>query len=207
MVNRLSELDNTRDTVNTRPYSAYIRFMKLALPLFAIGLVLVLILWPQFTAIQTEPLNETDLKALKRAETQNTLLNPVFNTQDSKGRPVTITASEASQKKSNSELVNLTSPTATLKNDDGESKLSADDGVYNQNDKTITLNRNIVIRGQNNATLETDDLVADIENGRATSQSKATLTTDQGVVTGSRITIENNGAKTIFQGPAKAVIK
>lgn len=203
---RLSGLDNTRDAVNTRPYTAYIRFMKLALPLFAIGLIMVLILWPQITAIKTEPLNEADLKALKRAETENRLLNPVFNTEDKDGRPITITAAQASQKKSDEGLINLTSPSATLTDQGEQSMISADEGTYNKIDKTIILNNNIVISGENKGTLTTDSLTADINNGRAESESKATLTTDQGTITGRKIIIENNGAKTTFQGPAKAVI-
>lgn len=208
---RLSGLDNNRnDKVNTRPYSSAIRVLKLILPLFAIGLIMILIIWPQLSAVPTEPLNEADLEAIKSSERENRLLNPTFSVEDNKGRPIRITAIEAVQYKDNDAVINLSTPHATLRMseaDNDTSDLTADEGVFDRKAQIITLTDNVIIKGQkDDITLQTDSLTADLKSGRAESNAQATLTSPQGTITGQKVIVENNGAKTIFEGPAKAVI-
>ena len=167
---------------------------------------MMLFLWPQLSAIKTEPLAQSDLDALKNAKTENRLLNPIYNTTDNKNRPMTITADEAIQNKSDQSSVTLVTPSATLKDNGNSTTLTANDGQYNQDDAIIHLQNKVVVQNSNETTLETEDLTADIKNGTAYSNSPAKLTTSNGVIEGQKITIENNGQKTIFQGPAKAVI-
>lgn len=205
--NRLQGLDNNaRRAVNTRPYSAFIRLLKLALPLLAVGMVMVLILWPRLSAIKTEPLGKADLQALEQAETETRLLNPVYNTADDKGRPFTITADEAVQKRADDTTITLTTPSASLKDNGTVTTLTADQGQYNQTDKVMVLKNNVTLKDSNDNILETDTLTTDIKSGRAYSDSPAILTTPNGTIEGQKILIEENGQKTIFQGPAKAVI-
>jgi lipopolysaccharide export system protein LptC len=205
--NRLSGLESRVTATNTRSYSVIVRFLKLILPLTAIGLILMLFLWPQLTSVPIEPLNEKDVEALQRSERENRLLNPVFSTQDEKGRPVQVTANEAVQYKDNDRVINLKTPKATLhQNDDSISSLTASNGIYDRISKTIILNEDIVISGQNGMNLQTERLVADLKTGDAQSEGEAILTTKQGTIIGQKIIIERNGAKTIFEGPAKAVM-
>lgn len=206
---RLAGLEHSNVTSHGRSYSILVRFLKLVLPLLAIGLVLLLLLWPQITAVPVQPLDEQDVRALQDSARENRLLNPVFSAQDEKGRPVNITAAEAIQYKENDHIITLSAPTATIRDQDdpeSQSSLSAKNGVYNRLSKTIILRQDIVIKGDNDMVLETDELVADLGSGNAQSKDTATLKTNQGVVTGQKIIIERNGAKTIFEGPAKAVM-
>lgn len=206
MNTRLSGLENTTDYGSVKPYSAFVRLLKLVLPIFAIGIVLLLVLWPQLTAIKTEPLGKADIKALQEAKTENRLLKPVFNTQDDKNRPITITADEAIQVRTKKHIVELIKPSATLKEDDGAMVLNADHGQYDQSKKIISLQNNVSVTNEDGTILETQSLTMDIANGTAQSHAPAKLTLPNGVIEGQKIRIENNGQKTIFEGPAKAIL-
>lgn len=206
-MDRLQELHHDGKTVNNgRFYSVFIRFMRLFLPLAAVAIVMVLFLWPQISAVRIEPLNERDLQDLKQAESENRLLLPVYNTQDDKGRPMVITAGEAIQKRTDRDYIDLVEPSATLKQEDGDMTITSDKGQYNQVTKIISLQGGVVLSDPSQNTLETETLDANIAAGTAESHSPARLTTKNGTVVGQKVIVEDNGQKTIFQGPAKAVI-
>jgi lipopolysaccharide export system protein LptC len=204
---RLQGLDSRQDTQNVVAYSSFIRVLKIFLPLAALGVIGILLVWPQLQKIAESPLGQLDIQALQQAETENRLLQPVFNTQDDKGRPVTITAEEAVQKKSNENLIELNKPSAILKGDDRDTTLNAEQGAFDQKNNVIILNTNVVIQDSQNNVLQTQSLTADITNNNVSSNEPTTLTTPQGKIEGQGIIIENNGTKTIFKGPAKAVIQ
>ncbi len=92
--------------------------------------------------------------------------------------------------------------------DEGENavQFEANEGVYDQDKKIITLQDNVVIHGVDDTTLTTQGLTANIHTGIATSTSPAILETQQGTIQGQSVTIDQNAQITTFQGPAKAVI-
>ncbi len=204
--NRLQDIENTSVARNVQPYSKFVRALRIFLPVGILAIIAILVLWPLFKDMQTTSLTNADLSALKKAETQNTLLNPTFNTQDANGKLVTIQASEATQNKSTSNLINLKGLSAQMDEGDKAIQFKADSGVYDQGNKTITLNNNVEILGADNTTLKTDGLEANIETGIAKSTSPAILQTEQGVIEGQSVIINQNDQTTTFQGPAKAVI-
>ena len=156
--------------------------------------------------IHTEPLTKQDLTALRQAETQNRLLQPTFNTQDSKGRLVKIQAKEAIQNKTSGHLVHLKTLNAQMDEGKDAVQFEANEGIYDQDKKIITLQDNVVIHGVDDTILTTQELTANIHTGVATSTSPATLETQQGTIQGQSVTIDQNAQTTTFQGPAKAVI-
>lgn len=205
---RLQGLENTRQQ-NPRystAHSAVIRSLKIVLPLSALAMVGVLLLWPRLSSIQTVPLSESDVAALQQAQKENALLDPVFSTEDDKGRPMVITATEAKQDRDTPDMIDLTTPHATLKDNGTTMTIDAERGQYDQSQKIMYLENNVTLRDSDNNILETQSLTADIAKGAAQSHSAATLTTPDGTIEGRTIRIENNGERTIFQGPAKAVL-
>lgn len=204
--NRLSGLDNKTVSGNVQPYSRFIRFIRLFLPLGILFILALLVLWPVLSKIETEPLSVRDIQALREAETQNQLLNPLFNTIDSDGRPVTIKAQEATQNKSSSNQIYLRAPAAQMNTGDNAIQFQADEGIYDQDLKTIQLNNNVVIQDTDNNILTTQGLTADINAGTATSNTPAQITTKHGAIMGESVIIDHHNQTTIFKGPAKAVI-
>ncbi len=163
-------------------------------------------LWPQLSKIQTEPLNENDLKALKKAQSENNLSRPVFNTTDEKGNLVEISADNARQKKDGTGQIMLDSPSARLDDNGNVLEFGATQGVYNQETKILSLQNGVTLKDSDNNLLETDHLTADMQNNIATSKTPAKLTTNQGVIEGQSVVIDQQNQTTTFKGPAKAVI-
>jgi LPS export ABC transporter protein LptC len=204
--NRLQDIENTSVAQNVQPYSNFVRGVRLFLPVGILAIIGVLILWPALQKIQTEPLTEQDLAALKQAETQNKLLSPTFNTQDSKGRLVKIEAKEAVQNKSSGNLIHLKTLNAQMDEGKNAIQFEANNGIYDQDKKIILLNDDVKIHGKNDSLLTTQNLKANIDTGVATSSSPAILEIQQGVIQGQSVIIDQNAQTTTFQGPAKAVI-
>ncbi len=203
---RLSGLDFKNDDVNIQPYSRFIKSLQLILPLGILLIIGVLILWPQLSKIETEPLSPQDVKALRQAESQNTLLRPVFNTLDSKGNPVTISADNAVQKRDQDDFVILEKPSASMNDNSRILQFNADNGEYNQTTKILTLSNNVTIQDSDNNVLEVEDITADIQKNIAYSDSPAKLTTNHGTIEGQSVILDQENQITIFKGPAKAVI-
>lgn len=204
--NRLSNLDHKNVSGDVRIYSNFVKSLRIILPLMCIIIVGVLLLWPQLSKIKTEPLDASDLKALKQAKTANTLSKPIFNTLDEKGNLVEISADNAKQKKDGTNNIILNKPSAKM-NDNGDVlQFDATQGTYNQETKILILQNGVRLQDSNNNILETNHLTADVNKNIATSDSPAKLITDQGVIEGQSVVIDQQNQTTIFKGPAKAVI-
>jgi LPS export ABC transporter protein LptC len=203
---RLSGIENNLINMDGRVYSRFVKFIRIFLPLLVVAILGIVFLWPQLKKIETTPLTQTDIEALKQAESQNSLLAPVFNTNDSKGNPVTISASEAKQDRQQSEIITLINPKAAFENSGNEIDLQAKNGVYHQSEQTIMLRENVIIQDKDGIILETESLDANISLNTAKSQTPAKLTTKNGVIEGQSVEYDNQKQTTTFQGPAKAVI-
>tara|TARA_B100001750_G_C15440499_1_gene563287 strand:+ start:260 stop:889 length:630 start_codon:yes stop_codon:yes gene_type:complete len=207
MSDRLSGLETTRTTTpDVQPYSYFIRMIKVVLPLIVFIIIGLLLIWPQISDIETAPLTQQDISALQEAQSENLLLNPVFNTLDDKGKPFSITAHEARQNRDDRDKIVLTAPAAEMNNDDNTFYLEAENGEYDQMRKTLILNNDVVLKDKKNNVLTTQDLTTSIADGKARSNSPAKLTTTQGSIEGQSVIIDQQNQTTTFQGPAKAVI-
>ena len=206
MSERLSGLENTSNTGNVQPYSFFVKLIKFTLPLIVLAIIGILIIWPQISDIETAPLTKEDLTALQEAESENRLLNPVFNTLDSEGKPFAISAQEARQKRDDNKKLYLVSPTAEMDSNDNKLYLEAAEGEYNQEQKILVLNKGVILKDKKNNILTTESLTTSIIDGTAESQTPAKLKTDQGVIEGQAVIIDHQKQTTTFQGPAKAVI-
>jgi len=205
---RLSDLNATQSQqANPHPYSRFIKSLRILFPLGVIAIIGVLFLWPQLNHIETAPLTQQDVKALKQAETENRLLKPLFSTLDKNGKPISITAQSARQSKSDENKVFLSQPSAILSsNSDNPLSLSANTGIYDQDEKILTLSDGVEIKDSQNNVLITGDIKANIKDNIAQSVSPATFTTNKAIITGKYVTIDQSNQKTTFHGPAKAVI-
>jgi lipopolysaccharide export system protein LptC len=206
MADRLSGLDNQRISGNVQPYSSFVRWIKIILPLSVLGIVGLLILWPQIMKVETAPLTREDITALKEAERENRLLQPVYNTLDSKGNPVLITAQEARQNRDEKNKVYLINPSAEMTETDNILSFHASEGEYDQTRELLILNKGVTLKDQKNNILTTESLTTSIIGGTAESNAPAKLTTEHGTIEGESVKIDYEKQTTIFQGPAKAVI-
>ena len=175
---RLAFLSTKTDAASKHAQSIkYLRIIRYVLIFGVLMLLTILIIWPQVRQIETQPLSTSDLKALKQAETENTLINPVFNSRDTNGRPFTVIAKEAIQNRENKHIIFLVKPNARLSTArDNPIELKAEEGVFNQSSQILTLHNNVL------------------------------LSMDIATIKGDKLILDQNNQTVTFQGPTKAVI-
>lgn len=186
-------------------YSRFVRIIRYVLPLVMIVIVAGMIAWSQLSDIDFQPLSKQDLKDLQKAEAQNQLLEPSFQTQDSSGRPIRITATQAVQDRDAIHRVILKNPQARFE-DDQVMTLRADQGVYNQKTEELLLIGGVNIRYGDDLVLSTETLQALIADNILKGDQPARLDSDRMTVTGSGVTLRRLEETLIFHGPVRAVI-
>jgi lipopolysaccharide export system protein LptC len=120
-------------------YSAFVGTMKVVLPAIAVGLVLLVMAWPQFRSaeegfhIGVSNITPEDVQNLR-------MINPHYQGIDKKGEPFTITALWAIKTKPSSDVIELEKPQADVTLNRGNwVTLTADYGVYREQDQVLDL--------------------------------------------------------------------
>jgi lipopolysaccharide export system protein LptC len=118
-------------------HSSLVRILRLALPLIALAIVVIMLAWGDM---------ENTVTAIPKADIapesigRNELLNPRFESEDKDRQPYTITATKAFQESNNLDLIRLQKPVADMNLKDGSwIALEAESGLYDQVKQTLTL--------------------------------------------------------------------
>lgn len=120
-------------------YSAFVGAMKVALPAIAVGLILLVVAWPQFQ------LNDEGFRIglanITPDDAQNLrMVHPRYQGIDKRGEPFTITANSAVKTKPTSDVVELEKPQADITLNRGNwVTLKADYGAYREQDQQLDL--------------------------------------------------------------------
>lgn len=208
---RLTALDDRGRTAQLHhTYTALVRKLRWVLPVAALVIVAVLMIWPkievEFSDRRFAP-SKLDKAALQQAATENRLLNADFSSTDSKDRPFTINAKEAVQENNNPDIILLQEPHGSLRLDAEETgKAEARHGIYDQPKQFLTLNDDVVITRTDGTILRTQTLSIDLFNNEAKTDVPVTIDGPQGHLTAQGMDIQQNGLVTIFPGPAKLIL-
>lgn len=200
-----SEEDILDRTLQTRQTSRIVRSMRLILPVAALAVVAVLMIW-------SNP--ENTIKPVPRAEvspqtvSKNELIKPKFQSQDSNNQPYTITADKALQNADNMDDILLDKPVADIGLENGNwVALKASHGAYNQKDGELILQGQVEMHHDTGYELETEQMTIDV--------NMQTIVSDQAVKGhGPAAEIEAQGLEAdgktdnlIFKGPAKLILR
>lgn len=210
---RLSALHDRRKTVriasSAHLHSAFVSRLRWVLPVAALGIVAVLMIWPKIRveiADRRFAPSTIDRAALEQAATENRLLNANFSSVDSQGRPITITSSEAVQENNNPDVILLQNPSGTLKTDEGLMTAQARHGIYAQAKQHLTLNDDVVLARPDGTTLKTQTLFVELGTYDARTDVPVVIDGPQGKLTAQGMTTSNGGDVTVFSGPAKLIL-
>ncbi len=115
-------------------HDAVVTVLKVALPVSAVALLALIVVWPLMSAREFSFLLSKDKVAM--ANDRLRLDNAVYRGQTAKGQPFTIRAGGAVQHSSAVPIVELRSLDAVLQMDDGPARVTAPSGKYDMdNDK------------------------------------------------------------------------
>lgn len=115
-------------------HDAVVTVLKVALPVLAVALLAIIVVWPLLSAREFSFLLSKDKVAM--ANDRLRLDNAVYRGQTGKGQPFIIRAGGAVQHSSAVPIVELKTLDATLQMDDGPARVTAPSGRYDMdNDK------------------------------------------------------------------------
>lgn len=150
--------------------SRFVRLMRVTLPLLALILTSVVLIWPQMNKPEGFRLSFTDVGT---SDDQLVMRNARFRGTDSANRPFLVTADNAMQDPGHQDQVILDSLNADITLEDGTwLTLRADTGVFFQNERKLALHGNVAVYSDLGYEFHADEAEADLAKGTVESDSK-----------------------------------
>lgn len=188
-----------------KAYTRFVRVMRYILPLVAIALTVVIILWEDMGAQVSR--GEQARLMPEVEEARGELLKPQFDSTDTQGRPYTVSADRAVLDQANPTAMNLESPHAVIHMDDDASiEGQAQSGVYEQEAGRLFLQGAVELKHSVGYRLQSDELRIDLKAGQAFSDLPVTVEGDMGRIDASGLEADNGRGLLVFKGPAKLIL-
>lgn len=189
----------------SRAYTRFVKAMRVVLPLLAVALTAVIILWREMDGAAVTATQEALMPELEQARGE--LLEPRFDSTDSSGRPYTITAQRAVQDANNPKVMLLDGPDAIVHMDDTTNLTGrAAHGVYEQEAGRLLLNGAVRFAQSGGYSLESAELRIDLTSGAAYSDLPVHVEGTMGRIDASGLEARNQDGVIIFKGPATLVL-
>lgn len=186
--------------------STTVSVMKVLLPACVIGMLLVVLAWPQILKVEenytiaTVPVGSAEVSDL-------TMTNPRFIGVDANGQNFEMTAASAQQQSKDSPLVTLAAPKADIGLKSGDwLALSARKGVYDRISKTAKFAGTVTIYRDDGYIFETNALKVDLAAGTAASNQKVTASGPLGQASAEGIRLRKRGQHITLTGSAKIIL-
>jgi lipopolysaccharide export system protein LptC len=181
----------------------FVSLAKRLLPLLAIGLLVLVALWPEFSS-QLEQ-GRFSYHVGTAAPEGGALTDARYRGVDQQGRPFTVTASVARQV--SQERTDLTDPKGDITlGDDGWMMVQAKKGVYMQHSNRLDLSGEVTLYRDDGTTMRTDAVTLDLAAGAASSGDRVHVEGPFGTLDAQGFTVLDRGAVTQFTGPGRLVL-
>ncbi|MCC6597804.1 MAG: LPS export ABC transporter periplasmic protein LptC [Alphaproteobacteria bacterium] len=194
-----------RRSAPTRRYSVFIRWMRVVLPMSALGIVAVLLSWNSVRRDTIVPSAEPSAEA--RAIGKNELLAPRFESLDDKGQPYTITARRAVQGEGEDGLVLLDDPMADMVLSGGDwVAVRSDQAAFAQQDQRLLLKDHVTLYHDQGYMMQMSELDVDLKTSVAWTDVSVRGHGPAGTIDAQGLRAESPAGILIFKGPARLVL-
>jgi lipopolysaccharide export system protein LptC len=189
-------------------YSIFVNALKVLLPAVALGLVLLIVIWPQLDDGAGFRLDLVERLISAPVPEEATMINPRYEGVDEKRRPFMITADLARQlDPGRDETIEMEQPAADLFDDAGDwVAITADHGIYRQAADILLLDGNVNIFHDGGYELMTEQAVVDLAADLATSSTPTRGQGSFGTIVSEGLRVEERGARVYFTGKAHMVL-
>lgn len=188
-----------------RGYTRFVRVMRVILPLAAIALTAVIVLWDEMGRQMAKVDQEKFMPEMEEARGE--LLEPKFDSTDSEGRPYTIIADRARQDDNNPKIMLLQKPDAFIQLGTTETMTGkSQSGVYEQEIGKLFLSQDVQLDHSSGYTLQSNELRVDLKTGEAFSDLPVHVEGEMGTIDASGLEAYNARGLVIFKGPAKLIL-
>jgi len=191
----------------TSSYSAFVGTMKVVLPAIAVGLILLVLAWPQFRSadqgfrISVSKIASEDVQNLR-------MINPRYQGIDKKGEPYSITAAIATKSNPSSDVIELEKPQADITLTRGNwVSLRADYGTYREQDQVLDLVGGVDLYHDAGYEFRTLSARADLKTNSAEGDDPVAGEGPFGQIRSQGFRIYDKGERVVFTGKAWLLLR
>lgn len=187
--------------------TGFVRFAKYALPIAAIGLAVLIFAWARINpVIERLQLSETEL-APQEIESA-AMENARFAGVDAENRVFNVTASRAVQSLEDSNRIELEVPKADIALPDGTRiAVESETGDYQRDTRILDLRGSVVVTQNRGYEFRTSHAQIDLAKRIATGTAPVEGHGPDGDVTAEGFQILDDGARVIFTGRSRAILR
>ena len=188
-------------------YSLFVGLMKRGLPVIALGLLALILIWPNLE-FESSKYRKSVLSQLKLKDVENlTLVKAKYSGTDEKNRPYTVTAEKAIQASTKSDLIRLETPAADLTLHSGKwVAITAVRGEFRQKAKLLQLIGQVSLFHDDGYSLTTGSAKINLDTGSASSTEPVLAKGPMGILKSKGFELRDKGKRILFNGPASLVI-
>jgi len=189
-----------------RGYGIVVGALKVGLPLVAVGLVLLVIVWPRLFPARNgvEPVNGSSVTG---AGEDLAMTDPRYVGRDDRNRPFTVRAQRAKESGAEGERIYLAQPHGTITLDNGRSLAAgAKSGWYSRDRRMLTLDGNVTVRHSSGYMLHTSAAEVDFKAGTAVSDRPVVGYGPAGTVYAQGVQVLDDGDTVIFTGRSQVTL-
>ena len=136
------------------------------------------------------------------------MTNARFFGRDGSGRAYVLGANEASRVNGDIQRIELIGPLLTFgAGGDSEAHISADKGVYREDDRILRLNGHVVLRDPSNNVFTTDQAIVDTVHGTVVGKSNVSGSGPTGRITADTFAVYDQGKRVVFTGDVHSRFK
>lgn len=200
----------SRMTRRRRPligYAATVAAMKILLPVVAVGLIVLVALWPQYLLeggrfqIVADPTGDDGIDRLS-------MINPLFQGSDADDRPFTVTAERAVQDLKDDDLILLARPAAEMTLEDGAwVALKATQGAYRREAETLRLNGGVDLTHGRGYAIRTASATIDLKGGTAEGDEPVAAKGPFGTLEAEGFRVAERGDIVEFTGRSRLILE
>lgn len=180
-----------------------ITWTKRLLPLAALALLSSIALWPELQ--RESEAEQVVLRQLGHVDGTGRVFDPHYTSVDEKGRPYTVTATEAVQ--AGPERVNLTRPKGDVTLQNGAwLYVQAKTGVYMRHAGQLDLQGDATLYRDDGTTMHSPTATVDLKSGAASSANVVSAEGPFGTLDAMGFTLLDKGSVVQFSGPARLML-
>jgi lipopolysaccharide export system protein LptC len=188
-------------------YSRFVGMMKLLLPMIGLGLIVVVLAWPNENG-QDAGFHLSFASGEAPDADQLVMVNPRYLGTDRSRRPFTVTAATATQDPENQRRVTLNAPQADMTMEDGSwLTVLASRGIYHQGEQTLSLEGPVNIFSDLGYEFHAESASIDLTTGSARSEHPVYGQGPFGSVRADRLEAQQNGQRLLFEGNVHMIIR
>lgn len=187
-------------------YSRFVSAMKFVLPIFALILIGLVLVWPQLRGTDNRfKIGFSGIEA-REAEGLN-MVNARYMGTDAKNQPFSVTADIAKNLKPDATLVELEMPKADMTLEDGSwLVLTANTGAYNQPEKTLSLKGAVNLFHDSGYEIRTSSADIDLGKNLASGNEPVAGQGPFGELRAQGFILQNNGSVISFTGKSHLIL-